>query len=65
MTLHNKLARTVLYPSSPHTFRLRMIQPAFTPYYNKEFFDTIQKVHNKSPLNPVQMTLEQWYQYLL
>ena len=51
-----KLARTVLFlSSSPHTFRLRMIQPGFTPYYNKEFFNTIQKVH-KSPLNPVQMT---------
>ena len=30
--------------------------PGFTPYYNKEFFNTIQKVHDKSPLNPVQMT---------
>ena len=45
-----ELARTVLFlSSSPHTFRLRMIQPGFTPYYNKEFFNTIQKVHNKSP----------------
>ena len=61
-----KLARTVLFlSSSPHTFRLMMIQPGFTPYYNKEFFNTIQKVHNKSPLNPVQMTVGQWYQYLL
>jgi hypothetical protein len=52
-----ELARTVLFlSSSPHTFRLRMIQPGFTPYYNKEFFNTIQKVHDKSPLNPVQMT---------
>ena len=52
-----ELARTVLFlSSSPRTFRLRMIQPGFTPYYNKEFFNTIQKVHDKSPLNPVQMT---------
>ena len=61
-----ELARTVLFlSSSPRTFRLRMIQPGFTPYYNKEFFNTIQKVHDKSPLNPVQMTVGQWYQYLL
>ena len=51
--------------SSPRTYRLSMIQPGFTPYYNKEFFNTIQKVHNKSPLNPVHMTVGQWYQYLL
>ena len=50
MTLHNKLARTVLFlSSSPHTFRLRMIHPGLTPYYNEEFFNTIQKVHDKSP----------------
>ena len=52
-----EMARSVLFlSSSPCTFRLRMIQPGFTPYYNKEFFNTIQKVHDKSPLNPVQMT---------
>ena len=39
--------------------------PGFTPYYTKTFFLTIKKVQEKSPLNPVQMTLGQWYQYLL
>ena len=58
MTLHNKLARTVLFlSSSPHTFRLRMIQPGFTPYYNKEF--------TTNPPEPGTDDLGQWYQYLL
>ena len=39
--------------------------PGFTPYYNKEFFNIIQKVHKKSPLNPVQMSVGQWYLYFL
>ena len=39
--------------------------PGLPPYYNKVFFNTIRKVHEKSPLNPVQMSVGQWYQYLL
>ena len=39
--------------------------PGFTPYYTKAFFDLIKKVLMKSPLNPVQMTVGQWYVYLL
>ena len=39
--------------------------PGFTPYYKKDFFDTIKKVHRNSPLNPVHMTISQWYMYLL
>ena len=35
--------------------------PGFTPYYKKDFFDTIKKVHSNSPLNPVHMTVGQWY----
>ena len=39
--------------------------PGFTPYYKRDFFDTIKKVHSNSPLNPVLMTVSQWYQYLI
>ena len=35
------------------------------PYYSQHFFTTIKKVINDSPLNPVNMTLKQWYDYLL
>ena len=36
-----------------------------SPYYTKAFFLTIKKVQEKSPMNPVLMTVGQWYQYLL
>ena len=39
--------------------------PGYAPYYSKAFFATIKKVNDKSPLNPVQMSVSQWYQYLL
>ena len=39
--------------------------PGFSPYYSKMFFDVIKKVHKTSPLNPVQMTVGQWYTFLL
>ena len=35
------------------------------PYYSMEFFETIKDVVDNSPLNPVQMTVKQWYRYLL
>ena len=39
--------------------------PGFPPYYRKEFFNIIREVKNNSPLNPVQMSVKQWYTYLL
>ena len=37
----------------------------FTPYYSKIFFSTIRKVQEKYPLNPIYMTVSQWYLYML
>ena len=31
--------------------------PGFTPYYTKDFFNIIKKVHQKTPLNPVMMSI--------
>ena len=39
--------------------------PGFTPYYNKEFFDMIKYVREKTPMNPVHMGIKQWYRLLL
>ena len=39
--------------------------PGFTPYYTEDFFNIIKKVHQKTPLNPVMMSINQWYKYLL
>ena len=39
--------------------------PGYTPYYNHSFFSIIKKVENDTPLNPVSMTIKEWYKYLL
>ena len=39
--------------------------PGFTPYYDKKFFDIIKYVRAKTPLNPVQMGIKEWYRLLL
>ena len=41
------------------------MKPDLPPYYNKSFFETIKKVKEKTPMNPVNMTLNQWYNFLL
>ena len=35
------------------------------PYYSRSFFETIKDVHENSPLNPVHMTVKQWYRLLV
>ena len=39
--------------------------PGFTPYYDKNFFALIKYVKNKTPLNPLQLSVRQWYLVLL
>ena len=35
------------------------------PYYSMEFFNIIREVVENSPLDPVHMTVKQWYTYIL
>ena len=35
------------------------------PYYSRIFFDTIKDVKENTPLNPVFMTVKQWYRHLV
>ena len=35
------------------------------PYYTKDFFNIIRDVVKNSPLNPIQMTVREWYRHLL
>ena len=35
------------------------------PYYSRDFFDVIKDVHQNTPLNPVKMTVKEWYRHLL
>ena len=39
--------------------------PGFTPYYDKNFFETIRHYHETCPLNIEVMTTSQWYSVLL
>ena len=39
--------------------------PGYPPYYSETFFNSIKKVKNETTLNPVHMTMKQWYRYLL
>ena len=42
-----------------------MPDPGFTPYYDQKFFNVIKFVKDKTPLNPVFMSVRQWYLLLL
>ena len=42
-----------------------LAKPDMPPYYNQCFFDIIKKVIEDSPLNPINMSVKQWYNYLL
>ena len=40
-------------------------KPDYPPYYNQQFFNIIKKVKEKTPMNPIHMTVKEWYNYLL
>ena len=42
-----------------------LANPGYTPYYNVKFFNIIREVKEKTPLNPIQMSVKQWYRHLL
>jgi hypothetical protein len=39
--------------------------PGYRPYYTKDFFEIIKKVHEDSALNPMHMSVKMWTRYLL
>ena len=39
--------------------------PGYTPYYTEKFFKIIKNVRQNTPLNPLNMTIKEWYRYLL
>ena len=44
---------------------LDLPNPGYTPYYDQSFFEVIKYVKEKTPLNPVFMSIKQWYRLLL
>ena len=39
--------------------------PGFPPYYGKVFFSIIKEVKDNTPLNPVHLSVKEWYRLLL
>ena len=39
--------------------------PGYTPYYDVKFFKLIKDVKEKTPLNPLYMSVKEWYKLLL
>ena len=39
--------------------------PGFTPYYNVAFFQVIREVKERTSVNPITMTVKDWYKYIL
>ena len=35
--------------------------PGYTPYYDAKFFKLIKDVKDRSPLNPLYMSVKEWY----
>ena len=35
------------------------------PYYSRNFFDLIKDVKQNTPLNPVHMSVKEWYRHIL
>ena len=39
--------------------------PGYPPFYDKHFFNIIKEVKNNTPLNPVHMSVKEWYRFLV
>ena len=39
--------------------------PGFPPFYDKQFFRIIKEVRNDTPLNPTNMSVKEWYRFLV
>ena len=68
-TAASKRFRISLYHSWLYRFHVdedtSLPDPGYTPYYDKKFFDIIKFVKDKTPLNPVHMSVKEWYLLLV
>ena len=68
-TAANKRFRRSLFHSWLYRFHIEgednLPNPGFTPYYDRNFFEVIKEAHTQPQLNPPEMTVSQWYQFLL
>ena len=68
-TAANKRFRSSLYHSWLYRFHIEgeanLPNPGFTPYYDRNFFEVIKEAYTQPQHNPPEMTVSQWYQFLL
>ena len=68
-TATGKTFQTSLYHS--WLFRYHVLgeqdlpNPGMPPFYSNNFFETIKQVQDQFSLNPIHMSVNQWYQYIL
>ena len=68
-TAASKRFRNSLFHSWLYRFHVEgdtsLPDPGYQPYYDQRFFDVIRFVKDKTPLNPVYMSVKEWYLLLL
>lgn len=68
-TAASKRFRNSLFHSWLYRFHVEgdtsLPDPGYPPYYDQRFFDVIRFVKDKTPLNPVYMSVKEWYLLLL
>ena len=69
LTAANKNYQQSLYSSWLYRYHVerdtRLPDPGFPPYYSPTFFKIIREVKEDTALNPIFLTVKQWYSYLL
>ena len=69
LTAANKNYQQSLYSSLLYRFHVegddRLPDPGFPPYYSKSFFEIIREVKEESNINPIHLTVKQWYTVIL
>ena len=69
LTAANKRYQQSLYSSWLYRYHVerdtRLPDPGFPPYYTPDFFMIIRTVKEDTVLNPIYLSVNQWYQYLL
>ena len=69
LTAANKNYQQSLYSSWLYRYHVegndRIPDPGFPPYYSRSFFDIIREVKEGSNMNPIHLTVKQWYSIIL
>ena len=68
-TARNKRFQGSLFHSWLYSYHVEQDEslpdPGFTPYYDHAFFQVIRDIKNNTPLNPIYMSVKDWYRVLV